>query len=88
MKFREHRGRLEDSMATSVEIGDRQHLIDHITSLHACFLHNYDFSRIEVAPYLMEPDDRIGWKETYIVTLPGYGVLGFTDSWDEPGQQA
>lgn len=25
------------------------------------------------------PDERIGWAETHIVTLEGYGVLGFTD---------
>jgi hypothetical protein len=24
-------------------------------------------------------EDRIGWEETYIVTLDGYGVVGFVD---------
>ncbi len=35
-----------------------------------------DWSGLTIAPYCF--DDRIGW-DTYIVTVPGYGVLGMTD---------
>ena len=80
MRFREHRGQLADSMATCVELADRQALIDHLSGLYAPYEHSYDFSRIEVKPYFMEPDQRIDWGETYIVSLPTFGVLGFTDT--------
>jgi len=71
MRFREHRGTLADSMATVVEVADRAALVAHVENLlgHA--------ADIEVKPY-GGVDQRNGW-DTYIVTLAGYGVLGFTD---------
>jgi hypothetical protein len=82
VKFREHRGSLEESLATLVELPDRQALIEHVTKLHASFVHSFDFSKLVVEPYLMEPDDRPGvaWQRTFIVKLPGLGPIGFTDS--------
>jgi hypothetical protein len=80
MKFREHRGSLDDSMATLVELEDRAALVRHVENLHGCFIHNYDFNQLIVKPYFMEPDDRCGWKQTWIVSLPGYGPIGYTDS--------
>lgn len=80
MKFREHRGGYDDSMATLVELPDRAALVEHVDNLHACFIHPYDFSKMQVEPYYMQRDTRCGWKETYIVVLPGYGPIGYTDT--------
>jgi hypothetical protein len=81
MKFREHRGTLalDDSMQTCVELDDRAALVEHVTRLHDCFIHDYDFSNLVVKPYFMERDTRCGWEQTYIVVLPGFGPIGFTD---------
>jgi hypothetical protein len=79
MKFREHRGHLTDSMKTLVEIKDRDALVNHLRYVFREFDAPLDFSLIRIEPYFMEPDVRIGWDHTYIVALPGYGVLGFTD---------
>jgi hypothetical protein len=68
-KFREHRGSLADSMKTVVEVNglELQQLCEKITGLD---------SWIEIRPYGY--DDRIGW-DTYIVLMPGWGVVGFTN---------
>lgn len=76
MKFREHRGQLGDSMETVKELPDRAALIDH---LYASFPQPLNFENIKIEPYFMEPDVRIDWDQTYIVTLDGIGVIGFTD---------
>ena len=73
MRFREHRGTLDESIKTRVELPDRAALVQHIENLHACFIHQLDFSKIEVKQYSAEPN----WE--YIVSLDGYGVIGFTD---------
>jgi hypothetical protein len=77
MKFREHRGQLEDSLETMVELADNDALWAHIRNL----LRPYDFevTMISTILYLDKPDERIGWPETYIVKVAGYGVIGFTD---------
>lgn len=76
MKFREHRGQLADSMETCIDLPDRESLIDH---LYRNFCAPLPFDQIEVKPYDEEPDTRIGWSRTYIVTLEKFGVIGFTD---------
>jgi hypothetical protein len=84
MKFREHRGTLEDSMKTIVELPDRAALIAHCRKLLAPYGFEFQNSWLHVEPYAWfdseKPhwDARIKWH-TYIVTLDGYGVLGFTD---------
>lgn len=83
MKFREHRGQLRDSMATCVKVPDRQALIDH---LYRSFQMPLPFDEIRIEPYSKHPDRRIGWPETYVVTLEGYGVIGFTDG-PVPGER-
>ncbi len=74
MKFRFHRGGLEDSMATVVEIeSTKKAITTHCNNtMGATFYIPQD---IEVKPYGY--DDRIGW-DTHVVTNP-MGVLGFTD---------
>jgi hypothetical protein len=80
MKFREHRGGYDDSMATAVDVADRVALVAHIKGLLAPFKFRGDIDAgLLVSPYGWgEIDPRNGWH-THIVTLLDYGVLGFTD---------
>lgn len=73
-------------METTVEITDLAGLIQHVHKLLEPFY--FDRERIatglEIKPYgwkygeLPLYDPRIGWP-LYIVTLKGYGVLGFAN---------
>lgn len=80
MKFREHRGGYDDSMATAVDVADRAALVAHIKGLLAPFDFRGDIAAgLHVAAYgSNQIDPRNGWH-THIVTLQDYGVLGFTD---------
>lgn len=84
MKFREHRGTLADSMQTQVELPDRAALLAHIAKLLEPFGYKFEPSWVHVEPYAWYEADKAYWDKrvrwhTYIVTLDGYGVLGFTD---------
>lgn len=78
MKFRQHRGQLEDSMKTQVMLENWDELRGYIKGL----LWEWPSAppvtdeTLHVKHYVK--DDRIGW-DTHIVTLDGYGVVGFTD---------
>lgn len=76
--FREHRGGLAESLKTQVKLADRAALIAHIENvLRPCSFLVSD-SVIDIAFYAN--DRRMPeWEETFIVTLQGYGVLGFTN---------
>jgi len=68
-------------MATVVELDGRAALVAHVKGLLAPFNFKGDIEAgLDVRPYdpLGLDDTRIGWH-THIVTLEGYGVLGFTD---------
>jgi hypothetical protein len=73
VKFREHRGSLEESMATVVELESmddlRQRCRDLVTDAKLL-----DEIRLVFLCY----DSRVNW-DTYIVFIPGYGVLGHTN---------
>jgi hypothetical protein len=77
MKFREHKGGLDESMDTVVEVADRDALVQHVRKLMAPWGFELDDSKLKVKPYAK--DDRIGWPDTHLVTLEGYGVLGYTN---------
>ena len=84
MRFREHRGQLDDSMATLVTVRDRQELVEHCKKVLEPYnewnlFHEIKFDQLEIKEYFMQPDKRIGWEHTYLVTIPGYGVMGFCD---------
>lgn len=78
MRFRQHRGQLDDSMKTLVWLENRDELRGYVRGL----LWEWPTAppvtdeTLHVKPYCQ--DARIGW-DTHIVTLDGYGVLGFTD---------
>jgi hypothetical protein len=73
-KFRPHRGSLEEAMQEVVELETAQDLIDHLESQYE----HLDASAptINVEPYGY--DNRIDW-DTHIVSIAGFGVVGFTD---------
>lgn len=75
--FREHRGLLADSILTVREITSLGDLRAYVADLTGG-----QFRDVVVEPYGVDGkpffDQRIGW-DTYIVTVPGYGVLGFTN---------
>lgn len=73
--YREHRGSLEDSMATRQPL-DRSRAA--ITAYINCI---YDTLNISADQLVIKPyahDERIGW-DSYIITVEGTGVLGFTN---------
>lgn len=76
-RFREQRGNITDSKETEVVINNRAELITHLKSLFG----NFDGEKLKVELYHDQPDQRIDWNKTYIVTIDGKeGVLGFIDS--------
>lgn len=78
MKFREHRGSLADAMLTEVTLPDRAALLEHCRKIipDALLADTINDSDMTVSKY--GRDERIGW-DTHIVSIAGYGVVGFTD---------
>lgn len=82
MKFREHRGSLSASLETMVDLDNsKEALVAHIISI---------FSKVEDVPIDIREDDvyveyygtddRLEeFAATYIVTVRGYGVVGFVN---------
>lgn len=77
IRFREHRGGLAESMATLVELEDRDALVAYVQKLLRPFT-DVRPEQVEVKPY-SGADPRIGWARTLVVTVEGYGVIGFAD---------
>lgn len=75
VKFREHRGSLAESMKTEVDVEGLDGLLAHIRKLAEPWptFPPVTSETVRVSPYGFVT----GW---HIVTLDGYGVLGFTDS--------
>lgn len=76
MLFRDHKGSLADSMATVYYVRDRQHFIEIMRERLAPWQREVPDDGVKIEPYV--EDKRIGW-DSHIVTLDGYGVLGFTN---------
>lgn len=78
MKYRPHKGSLDESMALMQEFNGFNELLAIIENELSSFEHNLNINdqSVKVEPYT--PDNRTGWN-THIVTLEGYGVVGFTD---------
>lgn len=75
-KIREHRGSLSDAMETVFEVEDFAGLVEHMKRSLQPFGMIVVPEKVKVEQYAW--DGRIGW-DTYIVTLTGYGVWGFTN---------
>lgn len=77
MLFREHRGLLDESMETVVELDSRDALVSHIDKLLSPYGKKVTNDMVDIAPYGY--DIRIGWN-TFIVKVKNYGVMGFINS--------
>ena len=79
MKFREHRGSLNESLQTLVDLDDFDALVEHIKTLFAEMGAgappvNHDTVRSEFYVY----DPRIKWQ-TWLISVDGWGPVGMTD---------
>lgn len=79
--FREHRGHLDDSLETMIEVNNLEQLYRHISRRLKPFNYRFPIERLAVRPYDTRPDLRIDppWRQTFLVTLEGYGVVGYTN---------
>ena len=74
MKIRQHRGGLDESLKTTVEIESTlAAIVDEISS-KIC----RDVRPEEIHLQPIGNDSRIGW-DTYMVSVDDYGVYGFTN---------
>ncbi len=72
IKFREHRGNLEESIKTLKKFKNKDELIDFLRK-------QFKVDKVKSSPYFLHYDCRIDWKETHIVRVETGGILGFTD---------
>lgn len=82
VRFREHRGGLEDSLSTTVQVLDRAELVALIARKWEPLGITVCDADVEVKPYVRgswKADDRGGWADLHIVTLVGHGPIGFTE---------
>lgn len=71
--YRQHRCWLDDSLETTRPVKS----VADIAAIEECVAKSgIDLSSITIEPYGF--DARIGW-DTHLVSVPGYGVLGFTN---------
>jgi hypothetical protein len=76
-RIREHRGSLDDSMATVREFsGTRAELCEIIRASWEPCCPSFTAKQLKVRPY--HYDARIGW-DTYLISIDGYGVWGMAD---------
>lgn len=81
MMLREHRGSLNESMETAVEVSNtRSALYAHISPILRKFGFEFKPEALNVNLFHAFADNRIGWSTTYIVKIEGYGVFGFCNS--------
>lgn len=74
MKFRPVREFLEDAMKECFEAETWAEMENHIR------IDNPNMGRVPVVVgRYIGPDTRIGWKETYVVTMDGW-IVGYIDS--------
>lgn len=80
MKFREHRGTLDESMQTVVEIpATREALEAQIRDIYKEWPRDQLPKELDIKVVKSVFDGRIGW-DTYMVVVVGVGTVGFTDS--------
>jgi hypothetical protein len=78
MRFREHRGSYDESMATQVWLANKEELIGYIKAQLGKYGLSFDHKKMSISRYHDGKDPRNDW-DTHIVVLANYGVLGFTD---------
>lgn len=75
--YRDHRGSLGDSMATLRALSSRAALVEYLRASLGPAAPPDLAAKLNIEPYARDP--RIGWEDTHIVTIAGFGVVGFTD---------
>lgn len=76
MKFREHRGTLDDSMLTLVELDSTvEALVNHLNATCKMF----EFRAEDLRLKFTGPDRRIAWGQSWYVYFEGFGVIGMSD---------
>jgi hypothetical protein len=75
-QVREHRGSLDESLATVRSVADRAELVALIHYTLEPFGQDVKADDIFVTPY--GRDERIGW-DTHLITIRDYGVWGMAD---------
>ena len=81
MKFRPIRGGLDTSMKELREVNNIGDLMLAILDTCGGLVDTVFESSIKVEAYApwAWPDSRIGWDQTYLVTVKGVGPVGYTD---------
>lgn len=72
MKVRQHRGSLDDSMATCFEVQNKQELVDEMSNILG-----YRIADADVSVEYYAFDQRINW-DTYLVKYKNH-AFGFAD---------
>jgi len=80
MRFRQQRRTLDESMKTVIDLPNRQALIDWARAELKPWGVEFADEAVKVERYHGD-DNRVTppWRDTHIVSIEGYGVLGFTE---------
>jgi hypothetical protein len=79
IRFREQRGSLEDSLKTAVNLKDRAALVAHIRAL---LTPSGPIAEEDISLKAYSYDPRIE-KQTWLVSVRNYGVVGFAEDVSE-----
>jgi hypothetical protein len=82
IKYRDHRGGLSESMETAREFETMDQVREHVAeSLYPFYV---DVTKENFhSEFYCEEDRRIGWKPVCLVTIDGFGVVGWADKESE-----
>lgn len=76
-RFREHRRLLHDALETTFEFETQRELFEHLARKFPELADRLD--DIAIDPF--GDDDRCGWKDVRLLSVRGYGALGFAENW-------
>jgi hypothetical protein len=83
MKFRPNKRYLTESLLEQEEVDGRAGVIALLRrELAAYSMDHFPDKAVHIDPYIMGIEERTGWMNVYIVTLDGYGVIGFVENWN------
>lgn len=77
-RYRDNRRTLADSLDTTIDMLGRAQLLAHLRRDLSVVGVEFRDDDVRVRPYGGD-DDRCGWKDVHIVTIDGFGVVGFTE---------
>ena len=77
IKYRDHKGSLAESMKTVQEFNTKQDLFEYLKNELIGVGGMITPDHVKIKYYAN--DKRIGWNNTHIVTIEGFGVVGFTN---------